>query len=468
MELLSNRTVRRLSLSLALLAVVAPRSWSQDKSSGDAAAIEGTVFDSQNRPAGDASVSLENDSRVRTVVVRTDVHGHYRFEGVLPGTYMLRVTAAGHPEGHEGPFVVQQKEVKTVVLHLAPEGSSASAKDALSAVEFSDEPKFSVAGVTDPSNLGGHGSDTVLRTKETLAKETANLTHEAPSSPKDNSPATDDLADTHARRGDEAERAGHSLEAVQEFQRAAELQPNEAHLFAWGAELLLHRAFEPAIEVFTKGRRLYPDSVRILLGLSVATYDRGAAQQGEELLLAACDLHPSDATPYLFLGKLQDAEKIEPAGWTERLKRFATLHPDNALAHYYYAVALGKQNSATENYGVIQTELQRAIELDPRLGDAHLQLGILYSEKKDFPAAINAFEKAIERLTFPDEAHYRLAQIYRQAGDTEKARIETALYNQTSQQKTQEAERRRHEIQQFVYRLRGQSSSSTSPATKPQ
>ena len=36
--------------------------------------------------------------------------------------------------------------------------------------QFFDQPQFAVAGVTDTTNLGGHGSDTVVRTRETLAK----------------------------------------------------------------------------------------------------------------------------------------------------------------------------------------------------------------------------------------------------------------------------------------------------------
>src|SRR5882762_8942700 len=43
------------------------------------------------------------------------------------------------------------------------------------APEFFDEPQFTVAGVTDPTNLGGHGSDTTVRTRESLAKATATL-----------------------------------------------------------------------------------------------------------------------------------------------------------------------------------------------------------------------------------------------------------------------------------------------------
>src|SRR5580658_7016791 len=41
--------------------------------------------------------------------------------------------------------------------------------------QYFDEPNFIVAGVADPSQRGGHGSDPVLRSAETLAKETAAL-----------------------------------------------------------------------------------------------------------------------------------------------------------------------------------------------------------------------------------------------------------------------------------------------------
>lgn len=459
------RSLGPINFCLALLAAIAPATRCQSKVQ-ELAIVEGTVCDSQNRLLGDITVSLKSDDQARTIVVRSNLQGHYRFEAVPAGTYTLRASGRGYRDANEGPFVVPVKEVKPIVLRLQRQESPPSAKDSLSTVEFSDEPQFAVAGVTDPSNLGGHGSDTVLRTKEALARDAASLNYK--DSSKANPGAHEDIADTHERLADDAEREGHPLEAVREYQRAAELEPNEAHLFAWGAELLLHRAFEPAIEVFTKGHRLYPDSVRILLGLSVATYDQGEVEQGEQLLLQACDQNPSDPTAYLFLGKLQEAEKIEPPGWTERFKRFVTLHSENALAHYYYAVALSKQSWEMENSAAVESELKQAVKLDPKLGNAYLQLGILSSAKKDATAAINAFQKAIENSPLPDEAHYRLAQIYRQAGETEKARQEMALYNQAEQQKTKEAEQRRHETQQFVYTLRGQSTPSSAPDVKPQ
>jgi tetratricopeptide (TPR) repeat protein len=431
------------------------------------AIIAGTIYNSENRPIEDAAVTLESDDHLRKFTVHSRSDGRYLFENVPAGNYRLRAVKSGYRDRQEGPFSLRQEEQKIVALRLPRDESVPTAKNNPAEPQFSDEIYFNVAGVSDPSNLGGHGSDTVQRTKETLAKETASLNREAATPPNKNSYPTADAANTHVRLAEAAENEGRPVDAVHEYQRAAELQPNEAHLFAWGADLLLHRAFEPAIEVFAKGHRLYPDSVRMLLGLSVATYDQGAMEQGKKLLLEACDLNPDNATPYLFLGKLQEAEKIEPSGWTEKFARFVRVHPENALAHYYYAVALGKRDADSKNSTVIESELKRAAEIDPQLGGAYLELGILYSERKDYTEAISAFYKAVEITPLPAEAHYRLGQVYARMGEAEKAGKEIELFKQISEQKKSEAEGERHKIQQFVYTLRGQSSSPSSPTSEP-
>lgn len=465
MSTFHGKHVCHAAMLFAMATVLSAALHGQNSDSQKSATIEGTVCDAQDQPVPDATVSLETKNQAHKLVSHTDSQGHYRFEAVPAGTYTLRAKTAVYPETYESPIVIRANETASIVLHL----NNAPGKDASASIEFSDEPKFTVAGVTEPTNLGGHGSDVVLRTKEALAKDTASLKHAEPEVPATAPHDATDTAELHARRGYIAESEGRPLEAVQEYQRAAEMNPSEPHLFAWGAELLLHRAFEPSIEVFTKGRARYPQSVRILLGLSVATYSRGLNDQASRLFLAACDMDPKDPTPYLFLGRLQESEKIEPPGWTERLQRFVSLHPENALAHYYYAVSLAKQTSQhPEHSAAIESQLSKAIELDPQLGRAYLQLGILYSEKREFPQAISAFQKAIEATPFPDEAHYRLAQVYRQTGQPEKARGEIEVFNKVSQQKTGAAERERHEIQQFVYTLKDQSTPSQTPAPKPQ
>jgi tetratricopeptide (TPR) repeat protein len=457
------RVVRVFGAFVALTALSVATTHSQNKSSEKSAVVTGTICDSANRPVENATVLLESDDHAHKFTVQSNSRGRYRFEAVPSGSYELGVSKSGYGIAKNGPFVLHNAESKYVELRLAAEAGAATGKDDAGAVKFSDEIHFNVAGVSDPSNLGGHGSDTVLRTKETLAKETASLNRDAGIQPNKNSD-TEDAANTHARLAEAAESEGRLLDAVREYQRAAELQPNEAHLFAWGADLLLHRAFEPAIEVFTKGHKLYPDSVRMLLGLSVAAYDQGAMEQGKKLLLEACDLNPANPTPYLFLGTILQTEKIEPPGWAQRFKRFAELHPENALAHYYYAVVLSKYESAPKSSTTIESELKRAVEIDPQLGDAYTQLGILCVQHEDYSGAISFFQKAIQTTPLADEAHYRLAQVYRQRGETEKASKETELFKQISEQKKNEAERERHKIQQFVYTLR---SASPSPSSQP-
>ena len=54
----------------------------------------------------------------------------------------------------------------------------------------------------------------------------------------------------HDLLGQIDEKGGKSVAAVNEFETAAHLEPSEENLFDWGGELLLHRTYEPAIEVF--------------------------------------------------------------------------------------------------------------------------------------------------------------------------------------------------------------------------
>jgi tetratricopeptide (TPR) repeat protein len=467
MTSIAARVVRVFGVYAALTVLSAVGTYSQNKNSEASAILTGTVCDSENHPVGNATISLESVDHAHKFTVQSDSDGRYRVEAVPSGSYELRAIKSGYGVAKDGPFVIRNAESKSVGLRLPAEEIGANGTDKTAAVKFSDEIHFNVAGVSDPSNLGGHGSDTVPRTKETLAKETASLNRETAMQPNNNSRVTEDVANMHVRLAEAAESDGRPLDAVHEYQQAAELQPNEAHLFAWGADLLLHRAFEPAIEVFTKGRRLYPDSVRMLLGLSVATYDQGAMEQGKKLLLEACDLSPADPAPYLFLGTILETEKIEPQGWTERFKRFASMHPENSLAHYYYAVALGKQEPGSKNFAAIESELKRAIEIDPQLAGAYLELGILHSQQKDYPEAIKAFQKAIEITPLPAEAHYRLGQVYSHVGEAEKARKEITLFKRISEQKKRETERERHKIQQFVYTLRNQSTAPPASTSEP-
>ncbi|MBW8870585.1 MAG: hypothetical protein JF563_07455, partial [Acidobacteriales bacterium] len=73
-----------------------------------------------------------------------------------------------------------------------------------------------------------------------------------------------DKPEWHRLAGEIAEESGDSLSAVREFERAAKEDPSEENYFAWGSELLEHRAIWQAKEVFESGARDYPHSARML------------------------------------------------------------------------------------------------------------------------------------------------------------------------------------------------------------
>jgi tetratricopeptide (TPR) repeat protein len=325
--------------------------------------------------------------------------------------------------------------------------------------EYFDEPKFIVAGVTDPSQRGGHGSDPVSRSADALAKATASL--RGGSTPAGSIASLREAigrepnrAGLHHSLADAEEKRGNALEAVREYQRAAELDASEANLFDWATELLTHRAADQAVEVFTNAKRLFPRSTRILLGLAVAYYSRGSYDQAAPQFFEAADVNPGDPAPYLFLGKVLSGAITESDGYAERMERFARLDPENAWANYYCAVSLWKRRAASEPKA--QPLLEKAIRLDPHLGPAYLQLGIIFAEQNNFPKAIAAYQSAIDAGPPMEEAHYRLAQAYRKTGEVAKAQSEIELYQQLSKQSAKELEQERAEIQQFVFELKHQ------------
>jgi len=104
----------------------------------------------------------------------------------------------------------------------------------------------------------------------------------------------------------------------------------------------------------------------------------------------------------------------------------------------------------------VESLLNKAIHLDPEFGAAYLQLGILHSEQHDFPLAILDYQQASKADPQSEEAHYRLAQAYRQTGETGKAKAELQIYDQMAKESARRIDPERHEIRQFVYTLRDQ------------
>ena len=262
-----------------------------------------------------------------------------------------------------------------------------------------------------------------------------------------------DTGELHNLRGRVDEQQGKFIDAANEFAAAAHLDPSEDNLFVWASELLLHRTYDPAIEVFQQGVKRYPDSPRLLIGLGMALYSRGEYEPAIQALLTAADLNPSDPRCYLFLSKAYLSSPNQAEKVIDRFRRYADLEPKNALAQYYYAVSMWKGRRLDQSqvdYAAVEALLRKSIALDGTIADAHLQLGILYSEQHQYAQALPEYQRALELNGNLPDAHYRLGQYYVHAGEKEKAQAEFDLYKQLQAQHQAEIDRERAEVQQFV------------------
>src|SRR5579862_3093273 len=336
-----NKPCHTLAFAFVLiLAAQALTGWTQSTATNahkkHLADVHGVVCDRNQQPLGGVAVFLDKSSGgvPHTVRTTTDANGVFNFIHLEEGSYVLRAETLKSGERASAQFSVGQKESKRIDLIF--ERANSPAKQVSSQLDFFDEPHFTVAGLTDSTNLGGHGSSAAgNRNKEEVARTIAalgdstggksplfipndaqekSLREAVTGDPQDFeanyqlgerlldegniSEGTHYLeqahrmrpadfaavyklasayfrereyelartqllalapqegekhqnADLHHLLGEIDEKLNDSLQAVREYQRAAETDPREQNLFDWGSELLLHGAAEPAAEVFT-------------------------------------------------------------------------------------------------------------------------------------------------------------------------------------------------------------------------
>jgi tetratricopeptide (TPR) repeat protein len=258
----------------------------------------------------------------------------------------------------------------------------------------------------------------------------------------------------HTLLGQIDEKDGKFVLAANEFGTAAHMDPSEENLFDWGSEFLLHRTYEPAIEVFQKAVEQYPGSPRLQIGLGMALYSRGKYDEAVKALLAAADLNPADPRCYLFLSKAYDSSPQQAEEVIQRFRRFAELQPGNALAVYYYAMSLWKgkrgQDSGSD-LGEVESLLQKSVILNPALPEAHVQLGNLYADQREYAKSIPEYQRALDLNANLPDAHYRLGQDYVHVGQKDRAQQEFEVYQKLRAQHMAEVDKERAEVQQFVY-----------------
>ncbi len=553
LKTVGSKKIRGITITFAaLVMMLVSSSYAQQALRGDASGaagvgIRGKVVDVDGKPVSGAVVRLGKKDLPNMAETRSDAAGAFEFSALPAETYQLSAEKLGLDSRIVAVSTGSKNIVESIDLVLQAHGTTqaarASSTPKAQAMEFSDRPDFAVAGVTDWTAIGGHGSDSILRTSESLADETAELKPQTGTDGKavgkddeteselramlahtpesvglnqqlgerylqdkryaeaipylesayrrnpTNAAIQYDLAQAYEGAGKPAkaseylhpllaktqsgdlyrlageldEKLGNPLSAVHEYELAVKLDPSEQNYFAWGSELLLHRAVWQAQEVFQKGADAFPKSVRMQTALGTALFAEARYDEAALRLCNASEMKPADPTPYVFMGKIQMVAPntlpcIEP-----KLARFVQLQPENATANYLYAMSILKSlEQAPDKREQQQAEelLLKAVTLDPKCSEAYLQLGVIAASQCSFDKAIGFYLRAIEADPQLADAHYRLGVAYERTGQPAKAKKEFQLHDQIEQQQAELVDKQRREVKQFMMVQPGTASSA--------
>lgn len=133
---------------------------------------------------------------------------------------------------------------------------------------------------------------------------------------------------------------------------------------------------------------------------------KSAAEQAKEADVLVALLKKAD----------EAAEKRDYAAAAKALEEFIAIRPDDAVAHFQ----LGYAYTAMERLDDARRAYSKSVELDPKLAQGHLNLGLILLES-DAAAAVAPLQKAAELLANESRPHFLLGLELERSGKLDKA-----------------------------------------------
>jgi len=267
-----------------------------------------------------------------------------------------------------------------------------------------------------------------------------------------------DSAELHSLLGEVEEKSRNYVASAAQYEQAARMEPSEQNILNWGAELLLHQTFVPAIEVFKAGTQQFPQSAQLQNGLGIAFYGVGQIDGAARAFLRASDLAPSNSLPLTFLGKACDGASPDMAAQIRsRLQGFADHGSQSAELSNDLAACQWREgpiDSKPEIGRQIESLLRHALALDPNYSDAYFRLGNLYAEQHRYEDAIAQYDRALQLGAQSANIHYRLGQALARSGNSTRAQEELSTFERLRKSESDATNQEQSQIQQFVYTIR--------------
>ena len=173
---------------------------------------------------------------------------------------------------------------------------------------------------------------------------------------------------------------------------------------------LLDHQEKMAFADISKAVSLSPDKATYYITLSDIYLGMGKPDNCNEALLKALSLEPRNNPAILRIAKLSLISK-DYKGAFDYIKKALEVQPVNPQAYFTRALALLEKGDTVS--AVI--DLKKTVDQDQGFYDAYVELGELYSMKKD-PIAVDYFKNALRIKSDSRETMYMLGMFYQETG----------------------------------------------------
>jgi predicted Zn-dependent protease len=227
--------------------------------------------------------------------------------------------------------------------------------------------------------------------------------------------------------GDLDEILGHPLAAVRHDQRAAQMNPSEANLYALCVEYLRHWTWPDAEKTAEYGVARYPRSVQLQLALGVALYGEKNFPRSAHVFAALLAREPNSDMVAEMLGRTC-AEMAGGNAGCLGLVDFAARHPANAAAAVYASQQILDRPDTSADLDEVARLLSNARTANPQNADAWYETGLLDADRSQWQASADALRKATALAPGNAAAHYHLAIAWDHLGREKARQQELALF----------------------------------------
>ena len=223
-------------------------------------------------------------------------------------------------------------------------------------------------------------------------------------------------------------------EAATNLEIALAADPENAQLHYYFAQSLVSSSqYQRALPEYQWLERHDPDNAATHVLMAEALDGHARPEEAILELQAAIAKSPTQPNVHFAIGYIYWTQQKDKEA--EREFRLELDHdPANAQAWAWLADVLIRRN----DFQKAKPLLDKAVSLDRSVRIAHLDLGIFFERAKLYARAIHALQEAIRLDGSKTDAHFRLARVYKEAGNPAESRAELAIVHQLREQKNED------------------------------